>query len=33
MVIEHVLKVANEEELKTGLMTKNGEFVFKPISP
>ena len=29
MIIGHVLKVANGEELKTGLMTKNGEFVYR----
>ena len=29
MIMEHVLKVANGEELKTGMMTKNGKFVYK----
>ena len=29
MIIEHVLKVADGEELKTGMMTKDGKFVYK----
>jgi len=28
MIIEHVLKVANKEELSSGLMTKNGIFEY-----
>ena len=29
MIFEHVLKVANNEELETGLMTKDSVFVYK----
>lgn len=29
MILPYVMKVANGEELKTGMMTKNGEFVYK----
>lgn len=29
MIVEHVLEVANGGELKTGMMTKNGKFVYK----
>ena len=29
MILPHVMKAANGEELKTGMMTKNGEFVYK----
>ena len=31
MILPYVMKVANGEELKTGMMTKNGEFVYKKI--
>ena len=31
MILPQVMKVANGEELKTGMMTKNGEFVYKKI--
>jgi alanine dehydrogenase len=31
MIIDHVLKVANEKALTTGLMTKQGEFVYASI--
>ena len=29
MIIDHVMKVANGKELDTGMMTKDGEFVYK----
>jgi len=29
MIIDHVLKVVNGEELSSGMMTKNGEFMYK----
>ena len=29
MILPHVMKVANGEELSTGMMTKDGRFVYR----